>query len=62
MQILRVCDVTNPGGMSCSLYQPFVVVLKKQFLSKKISPFALNFESCNFADVVYVQTATLHTN
>jgi len=34
-----------------------VVVLKKQ-----ISPFALNFERCNSADVVYAQTATLHTN
>jgi len=22
-----VADVTNPGGMSCSLYQPFVLVL-----------------------------------
>jgi len=25
----RVSDVTNPGGTSCSSYQPFVVVLKK---------------------------------
>ena len=28
----RVSDVTNPGGMSCSSYQPFVIVLKKLFL------------------------------
>jgi len=46
----------------CSPYHSFVVVLKKQFLQKKISPFALNFEHHNFADVVYPQTATLHTN
>jgi len=44
---------------SC-LYQLFVVVLKKKILYKKISPFALKFECCNFAD--YAQTATLHTN
>jgi len=37
-------------------------VLKKQFISNKISPFALNFERYNFADIVYAQTATLHTN
>jgi len=37
--------------------------LKSNFLlrSNKISPFALNFERRNFADVVYAQTATLHT-
>jgi len=39
----------------CSPYQPFV---KKQFLQKKISPFALNFERRNFADVIYAKTAT----
>jgi len=27
-----VGDVTNPGGMLCSPYQPFVVVLKKLFI------------------------------
>ena len=58
----RVGDVTNPGGMWCSLYQPFVVVLKKLFLQKQKYSFTLNFERCNFADVVYAQTATLHIN
>jgi len=38
----------------CSSYQPFVVV---HFCKSK-----LIFERCNFADVVYAQTATLHTN
>jgi len=28
----RLGDVTDPGGMSCSSYQLFVVVLKKRFL------------------------------
>jgi len=28
----RVCDIIDPGAMLCSPYQPFVVVLKKQFL------------------------------
>jgi len=46
-------------GMLCSPYQPFVVVL---FFKSKISSFALNFECCNFDNVVYAQTATLHTN
>jgi len=46
----------------CSPYQPFVVVLKQRIIQKKISRFALNFERHNFADVVYAQTATLHTN
>jgi len=59
--LYRFGDVTNPEGMPCSPYQPFVVVLKKLFLKKQISPFALNFERHNFADVVYAQTATLHT-
>ncbi len=27
-----------------------------------ISPFALTFQLRNFADIVYAQTATLHTN
>jgi len=40
-------DVTNPGGSLCSSYQSFV---------------GLNFELCNFDNVVYAQTATLHTN
>jgi len=26
---IRVSDVTNPGGMSCSPYQPLFEVLKK---------------------------------
>jgi len=42
-------------------YQLFGI-LKKLFLQNKIDPFALHFERCNFADVVYAQTATLHTN
>jgi len=58
----KVSDVANLGGSLCSSYQPFVVVLKNDFLKKQISPFALNFEPCNFADVIYAQTATLHTN
>jgi len=58
----RVSDVTNPGGSSCSSYQPFVVVLKKRFLNKQTSPFDFHFEHCNIADVVYAQTATLHTH
>jgi len=50
--LYRFGDVTNPEGMPCSPYQPFVVVLKKLFLKKQISPFALNFERRNFADVL----------
>jgi len=37
-----------------------LLVLKKLYLYKQISSFGLNFERCNFADVVYPQTATLH--
>jgi len=33
--------------------------LKSIFL-KQISPFALNFEHCNVADVVYAQTTLTH--
>jgi len=54
---VRVGDVTNPEGSSCSSYQSFVVVLS--FKSKYLP---LNFERCNFDNVVYAQTATLHTN
>jgi len=47
----------------CSPYRPFVVVLKKKTISLKANiSISLNFERCNFADVVYAQTATLHTN
>jgi len=55
--ILLTCEEAH-----CSSYQRFVVVLKMQFLYKQISPFALNFERCKFADVIYAQTVTLHTN
>jgi len=34
----RVDDVTNPGGMSCSLYQLFVVVLKNYLFKSKYLP------------------------
>jgi len=43
------------------LVMSLVVVLKKM-LKKQIAPFALNFECSNIADIVYAQTARLHTN
>ncbi len=43
-------------------YQPFAVGDAILVLQKTISPFALNFELRNFADVVYAHTATLDTN
>jgi len=42
----------------CSSYHPFVVVLD---FCKRIS-LCFDLERRNFTDVVYSQTATLHTN
>jgi len=53
-------SLTREEACVVSPYQPFVVVLKKRFLEKQISPFALNFECCNFADVFYCMLKQQH--
>ncbi len=46
----------------CSPLSVIFVGIKLPEFEKTISPFALNFQCRNCADIVYVQTATLHTN
>ncbi len=46
----------------CSPLPVVFVGIKLPEFWKTISPFALNFQRHNSADIVYAQTATLHTN
>ncbi len=52
----------HPEKKCCSPNEPFVVVLEKGFFKNKISPFGVDFEICNFVDLFYAQTYTLHTD
>ncbi len=45
------CDITNTGKQLCSPNEPFVVVLEKGFFKNEISPFGVDFETCNFVDL-----------
>ncbi len=51
----------HPENNVCSPNEPFVVVLEKGFFNE-ISPFGVDFEVCNFVDLFYAQTYTLHTD
>jgi len=51
--VMSLTQVACPGP---------VVPTSRLMWSSKYLLFVLNFEHCNFADVVYAQTATLHTN
>ncbi len=46
----------------CSPLPVVFVGIKLPEFKKTISPFALNFQRRNTADIVYAQIATLHTN
>jgi len=56
--LIWVCGVSDPGITHCSPLPVVFEGIKLPEFEKTISPFALNFQRRNSADIVYAQTET----